>query len=117
MGLRTFNGLDELATVVGQDLGQSRWHEVTQEQVDQFAEATGDHQWIHVDPERAAPIRWCSRPMIWLSSTFRDHPCSAAAAYQSRSWGSSSLSSSTATWPHGSCPTGCWPIGSGHAAA
>jgi acyl dehydratase len=39
--------------LVGTDLGSSDWHEVTQEHVDQFAEATGDHQWIHVDVERA----------------------------------------------------------------
>ena len=51
--MRTFHGLDELATAVGQDLGHSDWHEISQEQVNLFAEATGDHQWIHVDPERA----------------------------------------------------------------
>ncbi|MGH0037390.1 MAG: MaoC family dehydratase [Myxococcota bacterium] len=43
----------ELANAVGQNLGTSDWLEITQERVDQFAEATGDHQWIHVDPERA----------------------------------------------------------------
>ena len=36
------------------ELGTSDWHEITQEQINQFAEATGDHQWIHVDPEAAA---------------------------------------------------------------
>jgi acyl dehydratase len=36
------------------ELGKSGWHEITQEQINQFAEATGDHQWIHVDPEAAA---------------------------------------------------------------
>jgi acyl dehydratase len=51
--MRTFRGLDELRTAVGTHLGHSAWHTVTQEQVDLFAEATGDHQWIHVDPERA----------------------------------------------------------------
>lgn len=51
--MQTFNGLDELKQAVGQTLGTSEWHEVTQEMVNQFAEATGDHQWIHVDPERA----------------------------------------------------------------
>ena len=45
---------DELRNCVGQRLGASTWHEVTQEQVGLFADATGDHQWIHVDPERAA---------------------------------------------------------------
>ena len=49
----TISGLDELRDKVGQELGVSDWHEVTQERIDAFAEATGDHQWIHVDPERA----------------------------------------------------------------
>jgi acyl dehydratase len=51
--MRVFNGIDELSTAVGEHLGHSDWHTVTQEKVDQFADATGDHQWIHVDPERA----------------------------------------------------------------
>lgn len=38
---------------VGRHLGHSRWHQITQEQIDSFADATGDHQWIHVDAERA----------------------------------------------------------------
>jgi acyl dehydratase len=46
-------GIDELKTKAGEHLGYSDWHEITQEQVDKFADATGDHQWIHVDPERA----------------------------------------------------------------
>jgi acyl dehydratase len=50
---RTINGIDELRRLVGQELGVSDWHEVTQEQIDKFAEVTGDHQWIHVDVERA----------------------------------------------------------------
>jgi acyl dehydratase len=49
----TINGLDELKERVGEDVGASDWHEVTQERVDAFADATGDHQWIHVDRERA----------------------------------------------------------------
>jgi acyl dehydratase len=49
----TVNGFDELKTLAGRDLGHSSWLEVTQERVDQFADATGDHQWIHVDVERA----------------------------------------------------------------
>jgi acyl dehydratase len=49
----TLNGIDELKTRAGEDLGVSDWHEVTQAEIDTFAEATGDHQWIHVDPERA----------------------------------------------------------------
>ena len=43
----------ELPSLAGQEIGSSEWHELTQEQVNQFAQATGDHQWIHVDVERA----------------------------------------------------------------
>lgn len=52
--MRTFHGIDEYEKAVGTHLGHSDWHTVTQEQVNGFADATGDHQWIHVDPERAA---------------------------------------------------------------
>ena len=48
-----FANPSELKQAVGKQLGQSDWLEITQERIDQFAEATGDHQWIHVDPERA----------------------------------------------------------------
>jgi acyl dehydratase len=51
--MRTFETLRELAPLVGQQVASSEWVEVTQEQVDRFAEATGDHQWIHVDVLRA----------------------------------------------------------------
>ncbi|MFE1925363.1 MaoC family dehydratase [Streptomyces asoensis] len=50
----TVNGLEELKKLAGSDLGTSEWIEVAQERIDTFADATGDHQWIHVDPERAA---------------------------------------------------------------
>ncbi|MEX0678946.1 MAG: MaoC family dehydratase [Pirellulales bacterium] len=53
MALRTINGLDELRTLVGQQVGQSDWVTVTQEMIDAFAELTNDHQWIHVDRRRA----------------------------------------------------------------
>jgi acyl dehydratase len=43
----------ELLNAVGQHLGHSDWLEITQDRIDKFADATGDHQWIHVDPERA----------------------------------------------------------------
>jgi acyl dehydratase len=46
--------LAELEASSDRELGTSDWHEITQEQIDQFAAATGDHQWIHVDPEAAA---------------------------------------------------------------
>ncbi len=45
--------IDELTALVGTHLGYSPYQVVTQEQVNLFADATGDHQWIHVDPERA----------------------------------------------------------------
>ena len=48
-----FNDPSELASAVGAHLGYSDWLEITQERIDQFAEATGDQQWIHTDPERA----------------------------------------------------------------
>jgi acyl dehydratase len=46
--------LAELEDATDRELGTSEWHEITQGQINQFAEATGDHQWIHVDPEAAA---------------------------------------------------------------
>jgi acyl dehydratase len=52
--MRTFTGLDELADAAGTDLGTSDWIVVDQARIDAFAEATGDHQWIHTDPARAA---------------------------------------------------------------
>jgi acyl dehydratase len=52
--MRTVNGIGELEGLAGQELGSSEWHEIAQERVNTFADATGDHQWIHVDPERAA---------------------------------------------------------------
>ena len=50
----TVSGIEGLRSLVGTDLGTGAWHEVDQQTVDRFADATGDHQWIHVDPERAA---------------------------------------------------------------
>lgn len=51
--MRTFETLEELDTCVGQPVATSEWVTITQEQVNRFAEATGDHQWIHIDVERA----------------------------------------------------------------
>ena len=51
--MRTITGLEELKKAEGDVVGTSEWHEVTQKAIDDFAEVTGDHQWIHVDPERA----------------------------------------------------------------
>jgi acyl dehydratase len=50
---RVVEGAGGLEALVGQHVGTSDWLEITQERVDEFAEATGDHQWIHVDAERA----------------------------------------------------------------
>lgn len=44
---------EDLESLVGQEVGTSPWHQITQNQIDKFADATGDHQWIHVDVERA----------------------------------------------------------------
>ena len=49
----TVNGIEELKSLVGRTIGPSDWREVTQELIDQFADVSQDHQWIHVDVERA----------------------------------------------------------------
>ncbi|MFC5718633.1 MaoC family dehydratase [Streptomyces gamaensis] len=51
---RVFGSVAELRAAVGEELGPGDWLEVDQRRIDAFADATGDHQWIHVDPERAA---------------------------------------------------------------
>ncbi len=48
------DGIAGLKAKIGEHIGYSDWHQITQEQINLFADATGDHQWIHVDPERAA---------------------------------------------------------------
>ena len=52
--MRRFNGLAEAEAAIGEPLGHSAWHEITQEEISMFAEATHDHYWIHTDPEKAA---------------------------------------------------------------
>jgi acyl dehydratase len=52
--MRVIEGIDELQSLAGQEIGVSDWIEVTQPMIDSFAETTGDRQWIHTDPERAA---------------------------------------------------------------
>jgi acyl dehydratase len=52
--MRILDDLDALAGMAGEELGLSDWLEIDQERVDRFADATGDHQWIHVDRERAS---------------------------------------------------------------
>jgi len=54
MANKTVSGLGEMKALEGEHLGYSSWIEIAQDRVDAFADATGDHQWIHVDPERAA---------------------------------------------------------------
>jgi acyl dehydratase len=51
--MKTFQTLADLAACVGQEVAVSDWLTITQAQINQFAQATGDHQWIHIDPERA----------------------------------------------------------------
>jgi len=50
---RVFNSLDELRPLIGQEAGVSLWFEITQDAINRFADVSGDHQWIHVDVERA----------------------------------------------------------------
>ena len=52
--MRMLNNSLEIAAAAGQELGVSEWVAITQDRIDMFADATGDRQWIHVDPERAA---------------------------------------------------------------
>ena len=54
LGMKTFETLQDLADCVGQEVATSDWVEITQDHINQFAQATGDHQWIHVDLERAS---------------------------------------------------------------
>ncbi|MGA5204301.1 MaoC family dehydratase [Streptomyces variegatus] len=51
---RIFTSVDDLKSAVGEQLGYTDWLDIDQKRIDLFAEATGDHQWIHVDPEKAA---------------------------------------------------------------
>ena len=52
--MRIFNGISELIAGAGEELGTTDWVTVDQERINTFADATGDHQWIHVDTEKAA---------------------------------------------------------------
>jgi acyl dehydratase len=51
--MRVFSSFEEIEAASGEEIGTTDWVEITQERVDQFADATGDHQWIHVDVEKA----------------------------------------------------------------
>jgi acyl dehydratase len=52
--MREFDSIHELQALVGQEVAQSEWITIDQDRINQFADATGDHQWIHIDPARAA---------------------------------------------------------------
>jgi acyl dehydratase len=52
--MKVFSGLDEFVGAAGSELGPTEWMEITQDRVNLFADATDDHQWIHVDPAKAA---------------------------------------------------------------
>ena len=61
----TITSVEELKQHIGKQTRLGEWHTVTQEEINQFAEATGDHQWIHVDPERARALgidAWLAKP-------------------------------------------------------
>jgi acyl dehydratase len=51
--MRVFSSLEEIEAAAGEEIGTSDWVEISQDRVDQFADATGDHQWIHVDVEKS----------------------------------------------------------------
>jgi acyl dehydratase len=53
MNTKLINGIEELRACVGQELGVSEWHTIDQDQISEFAAATGDDYWLHIDPERA----------------------------------------------------------------
>ena len=59
--MRTFGTVEEIESAVGEEIGTTEWVEITQERVDRFADATDDHQWIHVDRERAERGRSAAR--------------------------------------------------------
>ena len=71
--MTTITTLEELQQHVGQELQVGDWHVVTQEEIDRFADAVGDHQWIHVDPERArnGPFGGTIAHGFWTLSTAR----------------------------------------------
>ena len=54
MAVREFESLAQIKSCVGQEVAISDWEIITQDRIDKFADATGDHQWIHIDPSRAA---------------------------------------------------------------
>ena len=78
--MKVFASLQDVASCVGQEVAVSEWTTITQAQIDQFAQATGDHQWIHVDPSvrlrgrLAPPLRMGTSPCPWCPN-FSTPPC------------------------------------------
>src|ERR1700750_728209 len=68
--MTTITGWDGLRAARGSEIGVTDWREVTQDEINAFADVTGDHQWIHVDPERAAqsPLGGTSAPGLYTLS-------------------------------------------------
>ena len=62
---------DEVTELAGQDIGASEWVSIDQDRINKFADATGDHQWIHVDVERAKTSCPAARPSRMVISRFR----------------------------------------------
>ena len=96
---RLINGLDELRSLVGEHLGYSDWLEITQDRIDTFADATGDHQWIHVDVERAkaGPVRRPDRPRLPHAVPPPDAALTDRAASRASRWASTTASTSSAS--------------------
>ena len=74
----------DLLTLAGTELGTSGWVEITQSQVDKFAEATGDHQWIHVDPQRAKTGPFGGTIATWVPCLRKRRPIMASAGCSPR---------------------------------
>ena len=81
---RTFENLDAFRAAEGEELGTGDWITVTQEQINLFADATGDHQWIHVDPEQAAQGPFGGDDRARLPDACRCCPSSPRASTRSR---------------------------------
>lgn len=79
------NSYDEFATYIGKELGTSEWLKVDQDRINAFADATLDHQWIHVDVERAQKARTKARSRTVISRS----PCCPISG--TRSWRSTTL--------------------------
>jgi acyl dehydratase len=88
--MRTIASLEELESLQGEEVAVSDWIEITQQQVNLFAEATGDHQWIHVDVERAKRESPFGAPIAHGFLTFRCCPssCRTRSTWKASRWAS-----------------------------